>query len=165
MFEDIDIKFRKTNVVEISWLPCVRIHCLILRVQQCRDESKIYNYQQMVFASDVHWHRLFRLLKRLYRPPTHILSISWLCMCSLRKQPRFGDATAGFPAKWRLRNERRNSILITRHTDLGSACDWLNQIFDAVRPIRSSTQIWVVTRHQYGISALVSQTSFGGDSG
>ena len=27
-------------------------------------------------------------------------------------------------------------------------------------PVRSSTQIWVVTHHQYGISALVSQTSF-----
>ena len=25
-------------------------------------------------------------------------------------------------------------------------------------------QIWVVTRHQYGISALVSQTSFGGET-
>ena len=30
---------------------------------------------------------------------------------SLRKQPTFGDATAGFPAK----KEHRNSILITRH--------------------------------------------------
>ena len=29
---------------------------------------------------------------------------------SLRKQPAFRDATTGFPAKWRLRNERRNSI-------------------------------------------------------
>ena len=63
-----------------------------------------------------------------------------------------------------MRNKRRNSILITRHTDLGSTCDWLNQIFDAVRPIRSSTQIWVVTRLQYGISALVSETSFGGET-
>ena len=44
---------------------------------------------------------------------------------------------------------------------LGSASDWLNQIFHAARPIRSTTQIWVVTRHQYGISTLVSQTSFG----
>ena len=26
---------------------------------------------------------------------------------SLRKQPTFGDATTGFPAKWRLRNEGR----------------------------------------------------------
>ena len=44
---------------------------------------------------------------------------------SLRKQPTFGDATTGFPAKWCLRNERRNSILMTRHyQDLGSASDW-----------------------------------------
>ena len=46
--------------------------------------------------------------------------------------------------------------------DLGSASDWLNQISHAARPIRSTIQIWVVTRHQYGISALVSQTSIGG---
>ena len=50
---------------------------------------------------------------------------------------------------------------MTRHyPDLGSASDWLKQISHAARPIRSITQIWVVTRHQYGISALVSQTSF-----
>ena len=41
-----------------------------------------------------------------------------------RKQPTFRYATSGFPAKWRLRNERRNSILMTRHyPDLGSASD------------------------------------------
>ena len=30
--------------------------------------------------------------------------------------------------------------------------------------MRSTTQIWVLTRHQYGISAFVSQTSFGTES-
>ena len=77
----------------------------------------------------------------------------------------FGDATTGFPAKGRLRNERRNSILMTRHyLDLGSASDWLNQISHTVQPTRSTNQIWVATCHQYGISALVSQTSFGGET-
>ena len=33
-----------------------------------------------------------------------------------------------------------------------------------LQPIRSTTQICVVTRHQYGISALLSQTSFHGDT-
>ena len=33
---------------------------------------------------------------------------------SRRKQPTFRDATTGFPAKWRLRNEHRNSMLMTR---------------------------------------------------
>ena len=47
---------------------------------------------------------------------------------------------------------------------VGSASDWLNQISHAARPIRSTTQIWVVTRHQYGICALVSQMSFSGES-
>ena len=92
---------------------------------------------------------------------------SYLWINSLRKLPTFGDATTGFPTKWRLRNERRNSILMRRHfPDLGSASDWLSKISHAARPFRSTAraQIWVVTRHQYGISALVSQTSFGGET-
>ena len=81
---------------------------------------------------------------------------------SLRKQPISGDATTGFPAKWRPRNQRRSSILMTCHyPDLGSASDWSCRVRNLIKPIRSTTQIWVVTRHQYGIS-LVSQTSFGG---
>ena len=78
-----------------------------------------------------------------------------LCKSSLRKQPTFGDATTGFPAKWRLRNERRNSILITRHhPDLGSASDCSSRVGNLIQPIRNTTQIWLVTRYQYGISAL-----------
>ena len=38
--------------------------------------------------------------------------------------------------------------------------DWLKQISLAARPIKSATQIWVATSFQYGIPALVSQTSF-----
>ena len=65
-----------------------------------------------------------------------------------------------------LRNERRrNSILMTCHyPDLSSASDWLRQISFAARPIRSISQICIVTCHQYGISALDSQTSFRGDT-
>ena len=40
------------------------------------------------------------------------------------------------------------------YSDLGSAFDWLKQISLAERPIRSTTQILVVTRHQYGISGV-----------
>ena len=82
---------------------------------------------------------------------------------SLRKQPTFGDATACFHAKWLLRNEGRNSIVMTRHyPGLGSAFDWSSRVGNLIQPIRGPTQIWVVTRHQYRISAPVSQMSFGG---
>ena len=85
-------------------------------------------------------------------------SLAWENSWHLATRPLVSRAT-----KWRLRNERWNSILMTRHCpDLGSASDWLNQISHAARPIRSPTQIWVVTRRQYRIFALVSQTSFGG---
>ena len=45
------------------------------------------------------------------------------------------------------------------YPDLVSAYGQQKKIFHAARPIRSTNQIWVVTRHQYGISALVC-TSF-----
>ena len=54
---------------------------------------------------------------------------------------------------------------MTRHyPDLSCAFDWLKQISLAARLIRSASQIWVVTRHQYGIFVLVSQTSFRGET-
>ena len=55
----------------------------------------------------------------------------------------------------------RNSILMTCHCpDLGSAFDCFKQIFLAAQPIRSTTQILVVTISKEGISVLVSQTPF-----
>ena len=47
------------------------------------------------------------------------------------------------------------------YPDLASASDWSCRLGNLIQTIRSTTQIWVVKRHQYGISALVSQTSFG----
>ena len=53
----------------------------------------------------------------------------------------------------------------TRHyLEFSSASDWLKQISEEVRPIRSTTQNVVVTRHQHGNCALASQTSFLGET-
>ena len=80
---------------------------------------------------------------------------------SLRKQPTSCEVATCALAKRRLSNERKYSILMTRHyPDLGSASDWLKRVGTSFQPIRSTTKIWVVMRHQYGISALVTQTSF-----
>ena len=47
------------------------------------------------------------------------------------------------------------------YPNLGSASAMMKKIPFAVRPIRSTTQIWVVKRHQYGISSPIPpQTSF-----
>ena len=52
-----------------------------------------------------------------------------------RNQPDFGDATSGFPAKKCPRNERRNSVLMTRHyPDLGSASDWSCHVGNLIQP-------------------------------
>ena len=56
-------------------------------------------------------------------------------------------------------------MLMTCHyPDLGIASDWLKKISYAAGPVRSTTQIWVATRHQNGISVLVFQTSFHGET-
>ena len=52
-----------------------------------------------------------------------------------------------------------------QYPDLGSAPSCLNQISHAARPIRSITQIWVVTHHQHGISAHVTLTHLTGKAG
>ena len=45
---------------------------------------------------------------------------------TLRNQSTFLDAITSFITKWRLRNEHKNSILMTRYyPDLGSTFDWL----------------------------------------
>ena len=52
---------------------------------------------------------------------------------------------------------------MTRHyPELDSASHWSYRVGNLIQPIRSTTQIWVMTRYQYGISVLVSQMSFGG---
>ena len=61
----------------------------------------------------------------------YLLSVTLVLCCmwtsplsfsvTIRKQPTFRDVTTGFPAKLRLRNERRNSKLLARinYSDLG----------------------------------------------
>ena len=60
---------------------------------------------------------------------------------SRRKQLTFFDAFIGFPAKWRLRNERRNTTLMTCHySDLARASDWLRQLYLGAQTIISTTR-------------------------
>ena len=99
--------------------------------------------------------RFYKLLK------IHSI-ISTLSYDRVRKQLTFDQATTGFPAKWHLGNEDKNSIVVTFHyPDLGTRSDWLKVCFNQSK---STTQIWVLTCHQYGISALILQTSFGDET-
>ena len=68
-----------------------------------------------------------------------------------RKQPTFGDATTGFPAKWRLTNE----------CNWDSASDWLKQIYSTNQKhypdlYSDTSSVW----H----SVLIPQTSFRGET-
>ena len=77
----------------------------------------------------------------MFSSKTDMLSRAKITWESLRKQLTFGDATAVFPAKWRLRNVRR--IPFWRHVitqAMGSASDWLKICF---------YQLETLSRHQY----------------
>ena len=57
------------------------------------------------------------------------------------------------------------SILMMHHyPGLGSASDWSCSVGNLIQLIRRTMQIWVVACYLYGISALVSQMSFGGET-
>ena len=93
----------------------------------------------------VHKTLSFRARKSCKQILSNYLAMQCKRLSRLRKQPAFRDFSTGFPAKWRPRKERRNSILITSHfTELGTAFDWLKQVSVAARPIRSTNLIWVV---------------------
>ena len=60
-------------------------------------------------------------------------------------------------------HECRNSILVTSHyPDLGSTFEWLWREGNLPPAIKSTTQIWEVTLHEYGISTVAPQMSFTG---
>ena len=69
----------------------------------------------------------------------------WICCQtnSPRKQPTFCNATIGFSAKWRLRNERRNSLLMTCHyPDLGSDASSVWTFYHCSDVISCGNQWW-----------------------
>ena len=111
------------------------------------------------------WTSMIRIFVILWRSISLYFMKQRLCHIqsgfSLRKIQHFCDASTGFPSKWHLRNKPKYSILMMHHyPNLGSASDWLCCMGTLLQPIRSTTQMQKVTSHQYGISALVSQTSF-----
>ena len=110
---------------------------------------------------------LLIILLNLLRYFIGLFALFWWSLFIIypEKTANIWHTTTGFPNKWHLRNERRNSILMMHHyPDMGSASDWLCRVENLFQPIRSTTQIWVVTLRQYGISALVSQVSYGGET-
>ena len=67
------------------------------------------------------------------------------------------------PAKWRLRNKHRNSILLTRHyPGLVSTCDWSKEIFSQSEAQPWSWK-WRVISMEF-LHSFLDQTSFRGET-
>ena len=72
---------------------------------------------------------------------------------SVVQQP---EKTANISREMTPEKRAQDSTLITHHyPELSNASDWLCRMENLLQQIRSTTQIWVVTHHQYGISAFV----------
>ena len=69
----------------------------------------------------------------------------------------------GLPA-WALNHFMFHSILMMMMFWVVLLSDWSGQEGNLLQPIRSTTQILIVTCHRYGISALISQKSFCGEN-
>ena len=90
-------------------------------------------------------------------------AICYLFFKKLRQQLKFRDVITHSPQidVWEtVKEEIPYWWRVTTHANLGSASNWLCRVANLFQPIRSTSLIWVVTRHQYGISSLVSQRSF-----
>ena len=55
-------------------------------------------------------------------------------------------------------------LLIFHYADLGNNSDWSCREGNSLQPISSTAQKWVVTLHQCGVSSIVPQTSFHGET-
>ena len=92
-----------------------------------------------------HFLNLIKTSKRSYRKPRKVpFKIN-----SQRKQPTIRDATTGFTDETTSEKRRQkyhtDDVLLARSGY--STSDWLKQISRAARPIRSTSEILVVTRH------------------
>ena len=123
------------------------VSIILSPVVASRPRILIWNFVLLCVTSKTNF--LFKLSDYILR----YSGVKWVYMkASRRKQSTFRDAKARFPEKWRLRNDRKNLMLMTCHYP-----DWSCRCAgNLLQPIRSTTLLWVVTRHHLGISAFVS---------
>ena len=134
--------------LQVTWLDVILIFCAVLKVFCASVSGKyvfLYKYRKNSFGKNHN-----RCQNRDFSYPDRILVgirdfqaksgesrrnrdvwiVCILTLSRLRKQPIFRDVTTGFLAKGRLRNEHRNSILMTCHLpDLCRTSDRVKQIF------------------------------------
>ena len=80
-------------------------------------------------------------------------------LSSRRKQPTLISRRHHWFSREMTSEKRAQKFHADDASDLGSVSDWLKQISHTSPPIlKKHLQLWVVTRHHYGISVLVSQT-------
>ena len=85
---------------------------------------------------------------------------SFINLPSLRNYSRH-FATTGFPAKWRLRHEQRNSILMTcQYSDLVTASDWSEICFVQSEALLKYGQ-WHATGMEFGRARFLGVISRG----
>ena len=81
---------------------------LMLDMQQTRfQDDNLIVWVNHLFHPHWPWKCIFVKNKSNITPWRSCLKHRQADGCSLRKQPAFRDTTTGFPAKWRLMNERR----------------------------------------------------------
>ena len=124
----------------------------------------------IINLKSLRWHIFVRCYGWIFIYCGCFKTVWQLCIYAIVRENsrRRGEGGHGFTAKWHVKREHINSILMTcNYTQIWEVplighTVWeicFSQICFSQLEAPLVTWIWIVTHHQYGISALVSQTS------
>ena len=158
--DQADLKVSSLSVRgETSWLTRIRETGLVIMcLPKTRTEKSVQNRSTIFLPNFL---RVLHPFCRCCRGG--LISLTLAASAKYILLPKNIHATTVFPKKWRLRNERGNSILMTCHySDLGSASDWLKYISLEAQPMRIVTQIWLVRVISMGFLRSFLESHFAG---
>ena len=110
---DWRINARYVRINPRAWTPTGQI-CMRVEIYFCHNYQGEWLHKKLSITLTSATEQMWTTWQKNIGSGAAVLCRKY-CFPRRRKQPTFLDATTGFPAKWRLRNKRRNFILMTRH--------------------------------------------------
>ena len=111
---DWRINARYIRINPRAWTPTGQI-CMRVEIYLCHNyQGEWLHKKTKHYPNFCNWTNVKKHGKKNIGSGAAVLCRKY-CFPRRRKQPTFLDTNTVFPAKWRLRDKRRNSILMTRH--------------------------------------------------
>ena len=112
---DWRINARYIRINPRAWTPTGQI-CMRVEIYLCHNyQGEWFHKKTKHYPNFCKWTNVNNIAKKKNIGSGEAVLCRKYCFSHRRKQPTLRDVITGFPAKGRLRNECRNSILMTRH--------------------------------------------------